>query len=91
MSKQPVPEAKEVRTRQVEGGLFALRTFAGEANPAVVDEQRATLKQKLEEDSVAIEDPDKWLLARYNDPSTKPKNRRNEVLIPLASFDLWSA
>ena len=30
-----------------------------------------------------------YILARYNDPSTRPRFRRNEVLLPLADFELW--
>ena len=30
-----------------------------------------------------------YVLARYNDPSTRPRFRRNEVLIPLENFSLW--
>jgi SOUL heme-binding protein len=31
-----------------------------------------------------------WVLARYNDPSIQPIFRRNEVLVPVAKFDLWA-
>ena len=32
-----------------------------------------------------------WFLARYNDPSTKPMFRKNELLIPVKEFDLWES
>ena len=48
------------------------------------------LQASLEADGIDF-DSDKWILARYNDPSTKPAARKNEVLIPLKSFDIWQA
>jgi len=30
-----------------------------------------------------------YVLARYNDPSTKARYRRNEVLIKIDDFELW--
>ena len=30
-----------------------------------------------------------YLVARYNDPGTKPFFRRNDVLIELDGFELW--
>ena len=47
-------------------------------------------RRALEQDAVsgAAED---WVLARYQDPSTRPWFRRNEVLLQLSEFDLWAA
>ena len=53
-----------------------------------VDLAMPPLQAALEKDKLDF-DSEKWILARYNDPSTKPAARKNEVLIPLRSFDIW--
>lgn len=45
-------------------------------------------RQTLKQDAVSAT-ADDWVLARYNDPSTKSFFRRNEVMVQLADFDLW--
>ena len=43
----------------------------------------------LREAGLTPQDDDAWVLARYNDPSVKPRFRRNEILMQLKDFDLW--
>ena len=44
----------------------------------------------MQGDAVKVASND-WMLARYNDPSTRPIFRRNEVLVKVKDFDLWGA
>ena len=78
-----------VETRDEAGGLYAVTTFNGVADEATAAEKRNELQQSLQSDSIPYE-ASKWILARYNDPSTKAAKRKNEVLIPLKDFDIWS-
>ena len=50
--------------------------------------QLTRLKQLMMVDGLLPAD-DIIRLARYNDPSTKPRFRRNEVLVKLEKFELW--
>lgn len=70
------------------GGLWAARVFSGRAGPEAAAQQLQQLRDALAADGVAA-DGSEWVLARYNDPGTAPPFRRNEVLVPLQSFDLW--
>jgi len=84
----PDPQSDNIITRDEEGGFFAAVVFNGVATGVVAEQKRDQLQKSLEADGVDF-DSDKWILARYNDPSTKPAARKNEVLIPLKSFDIW--
>jgi hypothetical protein len=88
---QPLP-GSSVSVREDPGGIFAVREFSGVATPAQVAAEASALRAevaaagfRLGEKGAAVR------LARYNDPSVKPRFRRNEVLLPLdeRSFDLW--
>ena len=50
--------------------------------------QLSELRMLLSADGRTAAD-ESYILARYNDPSTRPRFRRNEVLVPLADFSLW--
>lgn len=52
-------------------------------------EVQSELLAALREADLTPQDPDAWVLARYNDPSVKPRFRRNEILMQLKDFDLW--
>ena len=54
----------------------------------MVPAQLGELRMLLSEDERNPAD-DSYILARYNDPSTRPSFRRNEVLLPLTDFSLW--
>lgn len=85
----PDPDSETVTTRDEAGGLFAVNLFNGVADEQTSQAKRHELLQALQSDGVAY-DASKWILARYNDPSTKPAKRKNEVLIPLKDFDIWA-
>lgn len=98
-SPQPIP-GSSVSVREDPGGLFAVREFSGVATPAQVAVEASALRAdvaaagfRLNEGGAAggAGGAPPVRLARYNDPSVKPRFRRNEVLLPLdeASFDLW--
>lgn len=74
--------------REVPGGAFAAAVFRGEATEATSARQKEELCARLRADGAAFEDAE-WSLARYNDPSTKPDKRRNEVLVRLKDFNIW--
>lgn len=85
----PDPESDAVKTRDEPGGMYAVKVFNGVADEQASQQKRHELQGALQEDNVPY-DASKWILARYNDPSTKPAKRKNEVLIPLKDFDIWS-
>ena len=89
LSRLPGPLSDSVRTREEAGGLFAVSVFSGKASEEVANQKVAELRDSLRADRVNF-DGSKWLLARYNDPSTRPAFRRNEVLVPVNEFDLWN-
>lgn len=86
----PDPDSEAVKTKEEAGGLFAVSIFNGVADEGTSNARRHDLQQALQTDNIAY-DSSKWILARYNDPSTKPAKRRNEVLIPLKDFDIWAS
>lgn len=88
LSSVPSPATETVRVKERGEGLYAVASFSGVADPKAAAEQEARLRQALPGRGI-VADGSGWLLARYNDPSTKPAFRRNEVLIPLKEFSLW--
>lgn len=86
--KLPEPESDAVRTRSLPGGIFAAYKFSGVADDAAAEEKLGALRGSLSRDGADF-DGTEWILARYNDPSTRPIFRRNEVLIPVRKFDVW--
>ena len=89
LSQLPGPLSDSVRTREEAGGLFAVSVFSGKASEEVAKQKVAELRDSLRADRVDFYGS-KWLLARYNDPSTRPAFRRNEVLVPVKEFNLWN-
>ena len=88
MSDAPAPDLKNIDTKKISGGLFAVSVFNGAALENEVTQEHEKLKKMLKKDKlVGGED---WILARYNDPFTNPLVRRNEILIPIErGFNLW--
>ena len=84
----PAPQASNVRLRKQPGGTFAAATFSGVADAAAAARAQAGLMAALQRRGLTADGSD-WVLARYNDPSTQPMFRRNEVLVPLKDFQLW--
>jgi DNA gyrase inhibitor GyrI len=89
LEELPAATRSEVALGQVPGGYYAAAVFNGVATPSKSNEVEAQLRQQLQQEGLQAAGSE-WLLARYNDPSVKPAFRRNEVLIPLADFDLWA-
>ena len=79
-----------MQTREEAGGLFAAASFSGRVSEEVAEQKRDELEAALRADDIVF-DSSKWVLARYNDPSTRPAFRRNEVLVPIREFDLWNS
>jgi hypothetical protein len=79
-----------VQLQQQPGGIYAAAVFNGVATPRKCGEVQQQLLAALLEAGVTVPDPDAWVLARYNDPSVKPRFRRNEILMQLQEFDLWN-
>ncbi|KAF8066298.1 heme-binding-like protein [Scenedesmus sp. PABB004] len=86
----PAPLDPAVQLAAAPGGLWAAAVFGGVATPRAAAKAAAALLADLEAAGLRPVDPGLWSLARYNDPSVKPRFRRNEVLVQLASFDLWA-
>ena len=74
--------------RELAGGLFAAAAFSGRADTARAQAEAQKLRAALARDGLAAVEGE-WALLRYNDPGTWPPLRLNEVLVPLARFDLW--
>ena len=84
----PTPNDSQVQCVKMPGGFYAVRSFSGKASDEDAQEQLQVLYQKLARDKLKAS-PDKWTLARYNDPSTKGPFRLNEVLVNVQNFNLW--
>lgn len=84
----PEPLTENITTREQPGNEYGVIVFNGEATDEIASQKLEFLKQQLAESGISF-DQQHWILARYNDPSTKPRNRRNEILIPLKSFNIW--
>lgn len=54
-----------------------------------VQQQLQRLRQAARKHGLNLMSPSDYIVARYNDPSTKPIFRRNEVLVELDDFKLW--
>lgn len=70
------------------GGTYAVRRFSGMAGKEQAQEQLKRLREAMASDDLQAAAND-WMLARYNDPSTKGPFRRNEVLVSVMNFNLW--
>eukprot|EP00741_Cyanophora_paradoxa_P017347 tig00020961_g16757.t1 len=66
---------------------FAVLKFSGVALGPVVARKKRELEGLLERDGIAVVPGAQFRLAQYNDPSTPPFRRRNEVLIPVQLAD----
>jgi SOUL heme-binding protein len=54
-----------------------------------VQQQLQRLRQAARKHDLKLKSPSDYIVARYNDPGTKPIFRRNEVLVELEDFKLW--
>jgi hypothetical protein len=82
----PQPLDPSVQVREAPGGTFAVAAFSGYASAPEAEAEAAKLRAAVAADGLNVGGD--WVLARYNDPSVLPPFRRNEVLVPLAGFQL---
>ena len=71
-------------------GEYAAISFSGVADPQAAAQKERELRALLQRRNISASGSE-WYLARYNDPSTKPAYRKNEILIPIKDFDLWES
>lgn len=88
MASVPAPQTESVKVKERGERLYAVASFSGMATPEAASEQESGLREAMQRRGVVADGSD-WLLARYNDPSTRPAFRRNEVLVPIKEFELW--
>ena len=84
MDSLPVPNDDRVTLRQLPGGPVAVLRYRGRINASRFAEQAGRLHEALRRDG--LEPSGEPLSAVYNGPFTPPFFRRNEVLVPLASY-----
>ncbi|GLC45313.1 hypothetical protein PLESTB_000308500 [Pleodorina starrii] len=86
VSSLPAPLDSRIGTRRQEGGVAAAIRFSGWPLDFEVVQSERLLRDLLIRDG--YQPAPGYQLARYNDPSTPPALRRNEVLIRLTDF-VW--
>ena len=87
-SSVPAPQTDNVTVREQPGGIYAAASFSGTADPQTAAKVEAELRTAMQKRGLEADGAD-WSLCRFNDPSTRPMFRRNEVLIPINNFELW--
>lgn len=85
----PEAEGQQISSSRQPGGIWAAQPFSGIADSQRSRHEALQLQAALHRNGIKPAS-DVWALARYNDPSTKPWFRRNEVLMPVDKFDLWN-
>lgn len=75
------PVRDDIACTSMQGGVYACLKFNGLATEEEARERASELRQLLKESG--YEAVGEEIVARYNDPSTLPFVRRNEVIIPL--------
>eukprot|EP01023_Acetabularia_acetabulum_P034175 TRINITY_DN3209_c0_g1_i1.p1 TRINITY_DN3209_c0_g1~~TRINITY_DN3209_c0_g1_i1.p1 ORF type:complete len:403 (-),score=60.35 TRINITY_DN3209_c0_g1_i1:106-1314(-) len=86
----PVPLDDRLHVSEVPGNLLGVVQFNGIANNNIVEQKHSLLVKDL--NSKGLKTSDDWVLfCRYNDASTNPLQRTNEVAVMIESgFDLWA-
>mmetsp|Transcript_24759 Transcript_24759/g.29972 ORF Transcript_24759/g.29972 Transcript_24759/m.29972 type:complete len:425 (+) Transcript_24759:124-1398(+) len=82
----PNPNSESVTVEQLPGKVFGVLQFSGRADAELAAKMALELRAGLMADGVQC--CEGYTLGQYNDPSTKPMFRRNEVLIELVDFKL---
>ena len=85
-----MPNAERVSVTERPKGDYAVLSFSGVADSEAAAQKQQQLQALMQRRKIFAAG-DEWFLARYNDPSTKPMFRKNEVLIPVKDFDLWES
>jgi SOUL heme-binding protein len=68
---------------------FGARSLTSHPCNSQVQQQLQRLRLAARKHDLKLKSPSDYIVARYNDPSTKPIFRRNEVLVELEDFKLW--
>jgi hypothetical protein len=86
------PTGVEVEVIEVPGGTFAALPLNGRPPAEAAADLRARLVADFGPSGAALADdaPAAFSVARYNSPLTPPPLRKEEVLVRLASFDVWA-
>ena len=71
----PAPVTDGVEVREQLGGCYAAASFSGVADARASAYMEAALRRGMQGRQLDA-DGSEWLLARYNDPSTKPMFRQ---------------
>ena len=79
----PVPTDPDIRIRDVPPYRAAAIVFPGKADDAMLAEKEALLREALRAEGLSVEGAAEF--AFYDDPSTLPALRRNEVLLRLST------
>ncbi|MEM9211648.1 MAG: heme-binding protein [Pseudomonadota bacterium] len=80
-STAPEPVSEDISVSTEMGGRFAVITFSGLWTDARLKAHEDKLLQTLREDGLHISGPPIYMF--YNDPTTLPWNRRNEIAFRL--------
>ena len=80
----PAPNDDRIALRRVPGGPVAVRRYRGRIAASRFDEHDERLRAALRRDG--LEPGGGSVSAVYDGPLTPPFLRRNEVLVPLASY-----
>lgn len=81
-------ETSSVTVKNVPAGIYAVKTFDGYGDEISSKRVAAELRSLLKRDGLQLKNKEP-ILARYNDPTTPPPFRRNEILFELDHFRLW--
>jgi len=81
VDRLPAPATSAVQVAEVPGQLVAAAKFSGFPSAEEVQAAERALRGQLQADGVPAEDG--YVCARYNEPTTPPFLRRNEVIIRL--------
>lgn len=89
-SSLPAPNTERVSVSERPSGDYAAISFSGVADPQAAAQKERELRALMQRRNISALG-NEWYLARYNDPSTRPAWRKNEILIPIKEFDLWES
>ena len=89
-SSLPAPNTESVSVSERPSGEYAAISFPGVAGPQAAAQKERELRALMQKRGVSAAG-DEWYLARYNDPSTRPAWRKNEILVPVKDFVLWES
>ena len=89
-SSLPAPNTDSVSVSERPSGEYAAISFSGVADPPAAAQKERELQALMQRRSISAAG-DECYLARYNDPSTRPSWRKNEILVPVKDFDLWES